>query len=142
MGEDDCRRFGHRPTGRLDDSIQYCAVRLGDGRELRRRTNANASAMANGDTDRDPWSDGHPGADARTADAVPDGMQPRRPAMSSRLSSADEHAAAANADEDAGAHQHAHTDSDALSPRMRAPGQPLQVLAKRGGRACQEVYPA
>ncbi len=127
MGEANCFRFRGRTGGRFDDSIQHCSVRLGYGRRLRRRTDAHSRSLADVDADGDAWSHEHPGTDARTADAVPNGVQPRRPAMSSRLSGADEHAATANGDQNAGADQHAHTNSDALSPRMRAPGQPLQV---------------
>ena len=107
MGEDDCRRFGHRPTGRLDDSIQYCAVRLGDGRELRRRTNADSGTVANVNTVRDTRPDRHPGTDDRTADAMSYGVQSWGSAVSTGVPGANGYASAheyASADRYAEAH--------------------------------------
>jgi hypothetical protein len=58
--------------------------------------------VANVNTFRDTWSDRHPGTNNRTADAVSYGMQPGRPAMSSRMPSTADKYASAYADENAG----------------------------------------
>jgi hypothetical protein len=137
MGEDDRRRFGHRPGGRFDDSVQYRALRLGDGRELRRRTNADSGTVANVNTVRDTWSDRHPGTDDRTADAMSYGVQSWGSAVSSGVPGANGYAQAANGDthedangdthETANGDTHETADSNAVSARMLVERQKMHV---------------